>query len=73
MIILLVLVGFQITSLLPSENKPLREDKLLNDINYSNTPTLLIPGWAGNKWTYNRMIDTYQDENVAQKNNDNPC
>lgn len=36
-------------------------------INYSGTPTLLIPGWGGNSWTYQKLIQTTQAHNVAQK------
>lgn len=35
-------------------------------VNYSSTPTLLIPGWGGNGWTYSKFIKLVQKENVAQ-------
>lgn len=36
-------------------------------IEYSTTPTLLIPGWGGSTITYNKMIKYYQQKNIAQK------
>ena len=36
-------------------------------VRYQSTPTLLIPGWGGNTWTYQKLISTAQERNVAQK------
>lgn len=36
-------------------------------VRYQSTPTLLIPGWDGNTWTYQKLINTAQKRNVAQK------
>ena len=36
-------------------------------VRYQSTPTLLIPGWGGNTWTYQKLINTAQEKNVAQK------
>ncbi|EEU30845.1 hypothetical protein HMPREF0501_00250 [Limosilactobacillus coleohominis 101-4-CHN] len=36
-------------------------------VRYQSTPTLLIPGWGGNTWTYQKLINTAQKRNVAQK------
>lgn len=36
-------------------------------VHYSSTPTLLVPGWGGNSWTYQKLIQTTQQQNVAQK------
>lgn len=38
-----------------------------SQVHYTSTPTLLIPGWGGNTWTYQKFIRTAQNENVAQK------
>lgn len=35
-------------------------------VSYSSTPTLLIPGWGGNTWTYGGMIRYFQAHNVAE-------
>lgn len=35
-------------------------------VNYSSTPTLLIPGWVGNSWTYSKFISQVQKQNIAQ-------
>ncbi|QLL69971.1 alpha/beta hydrolase [Lactobacillus sp. 3B(2020)] len=35
-------------------------------VHYSSTPTLLIPGWGGNSWTYQKLIQQTARQNVAQ-------
>lgn len=34
---------------------------------YSTTPTLLIPGWGGGTWSTDKMIQTFQRKQIAQK------
>lgn len=36
-------------------------------VHYSNVPTLVIPGWGGNSWTYQALINRAQQNNVAHK------
>ncbi|WP_251546656.1 alpha/beta hydrolase [Limosilactobacillus caecicola] len=36
-------------------------------VRYQSTPTLVIPGWGGNSWTYQKLIQTAQQQNVAEK------
>ena len=36
-------------------------------VQYSQTPTLLIPGWGGNSWTYQKLIKRTQQKQIAQK------
>lgn len=47
--------------------KPIELSAAPRTIRYSRVPTLLIPGWGGNTITYNRLINHYQDQNIAQK------
>lgn len=35
-------------------------------VRYTATPTILIPGWGGNTWTYGGMIRYFQAHNIAQ-------
>ncbi|HJA73469.1 MAG TPA: alpha/beta hydrolase [Candidatus Limosilactobacillus faecipullorum] len=48
--------GSQMTTINPNQSK----------FNYSNTPTLLIPGWGGNSWTYQKLIQQTAKQNIAQ-------
>ena len=64
---ILLAIGTQLVLLIPSPQKVLRENDLRQDIHYSNIPTLLINGYGGSNYTYNKMITYYQDQNIAQK------
>ena len=62
-VIIVALVGIQLYLL---RGTPCKAITATNpSIRYSNTPTLLIPGWGGNTWTYTKLINYYQDHNVA--------
>lgn len=68
-ILVIVILGLlvQIILLIPSPQKNLRMDHLRKDIHYSNVPTILINGYGGSNYTYNKMIKYYEKENIAQK------
>lgn len=36
-------------------------------VRYSSVPTLVIPGWGGNSWTYQKLIRQVQQKNIAHK------
>lgn len=65
--IIVIALVVQMILLVPSPQKALRQDQLRNDIHYQNVPTLLINGFGGSNYTYNKMINYYQKENIAQK------
>lgn len=65
--LLLVLMVTQVFLLRGTAGQTLNTHAYRDDIHYSRVPTLLIPGWGGNTVTYNRLIRTYQRQNVAQK------
>ena len=56
-----------IMALRGTPGEALRTKQLRSDIAYSDVPTLLVPGWGGNGWTYSKLIKYYQKENIAQK------
>ncbi len=65
---LVVLGGcVQLYLLRGTTGRPLRERDLRADTKYSSTPTILIPGWGGSTVTYDKMINYYQDQHLAQK------
>lgn len=37
------------------------------EMQYTKIPTLLVPGWGGNTITYNKLINYYQNQHIAQK------
>lgn len=45
--------------------EPLRAHR--QDVTYSQTPTLMIPGWAGNAWTFNRFLQWLSRTGYAHK------
>lgn len=65
--IIIIALIVQLILLIPSPQKALRKDRLRNDIQYHDVPTLLINGFGGSNYTYNKMINYYQKENIAQK------
>lgn len=65
--ILVIALGVQLILLIPSPQKALRTNDLRNDIKYTDTPTILIPGYGGSNYTYNKLITYYEKENFAQK------
>ncbi|HIX35883.1 MAG TPA: alpha/beta hydrolase [Candidatus Limosilactobacillus merdigallinarum] len=64
-IVVLVLLALQVYLLKGVRGKAIPADR--QDVHYSSTPTLLIPGWGGNSWTYQRLIHRAQKEDIAQK------
>lgn len=67
-IFLIVLgLGLQLFFLRGTKGQALRPNELRSNIAYNDVPTLLIPGWGGNGWTYSKLIKHYQAENIAQK------
>lgn len=65
--IIIIALFIQMILLIPSPQRALRKDQLRSDIHYQNVPTLLINGFGGSNYTYNKMINYYQKENIAQK------
>lgn len=64
-VLVLVLIALQLYLLKGTQSKRIPAKR--TDVHYSSTPTLLIPGWGGNSWTYQRLIHRAQNEDVAQK------
>lgn len=68
LVILLVIgAGVQLFLLRGTPGKALQASDYRSDTIYRSTPTILIPGWGGNTITYNKLINYYQDEHLAQK------
>lgn len=65
--IVIIAILVQGILLIPSPQKDLRMNQLRKDITYSDVPTLLINGYGGSNYTYNKMINYYQKQNIAQK------
>lgn len=65
-IVILALV-VQMILLVPSPQRALRMEHRRKDIEYQDIPTILINGFGGSNYTYNKMINYYQKENIAQK------
>ena len=65
--IVVIALIVQLILLIPSPQKELRTNHLRKDIQYQNVPTLLICGFGGSNYTYNKLINYYQKENIAQK------
>ncbi|KRL96368.1 alpha/beta hydrolase [Limosilactobacillus equigenerosi] len=63
-ILILVLAVAQVVLLQGTAMQPIQATN--RQVKYSHTPTLLIPGWGGNSWTYHKLIADYQADNVAQ-------
>lgn len=63
--ILILVVQFVV--LLPIPGQRLTRNDLRSDVRYSDTPTIMVPGWGGNSTTYKKMIHYYQDHHYAQK------
>ncbi|WP_295730592.1 alpha/beta hydrolase [uncultured Limosilactobacillus sp.] len=66
-IIIIILIGgaVQLYLLRGSRSSPIEQTN--PRVEYRSTPTLLIPGWGGNSWTYQKLIQTAQQKNIAQK------
>lgn len=60
----LIVVLYQINQVSVSPQKLLTRR---SDLDYTNIPTLLVPGWLGSGRSYNAMIATFQKHNVATK------
>lgn len=65
-LLILVLI-IQFIVLLPLPNHSLRTSNERSTIRYSETPTVMIPGWGGNTTTYRRMTRYFEKHNYAQK------
>ncbi|WP_373842261.1 alpha/beta hydrolase [Limosilactobacillus sp.] len=63
----LILALTQLFLLRGTPGQKLKSNTYQSNLNYSRVPTLLIPGWGGNTITYNKLIQTYQQQNIAQK------
>lgn len=66
-IIGIVLIGIAVQLFLLRGTKEQSINTNNDYVQYSSTPTLLIPGWGGNSWTYQKLIQTAQKQDVAQK------
>lgn len=66
-ILILILIGGAVQLYLLRGSKEQSIQTNNPQVRYQSTPTLLIPGWGGNTWTYQKLIHTAQDKNVAQK------
>ncbi|WP_057741181.1 alpha/beta hydrolase [Limosilactobacillus secaliphilus] len=64
-VIVLILLALQLYLLKGAQSHTIPAKR--TNVNYSATPTLLIPGWGGNSWTYQRLIHRAQKGDVAQK------
>ena len=67
LLVLVVLLLVQLYFLKGTRGEALRDDSLKTNITYQDVPTLLVPGWGGNAWTYSKFIKEAQQENIAQK------
>lgn len=65
--LLVIVAGTQLYLLRGTPGRVLKTTDQRQDINYTTTPTILIPGWGGNTITYNRLINYYQNRHWAQK------
>lgn len=65
--LLLLALLVQLWMLHGSHSKPLTSQTASSQIQRSTTPTLLIPGWGGGTWTYDKLIRTYQTQHQAGK------
>lgn len=65
--LLVVGVCIQLYLLRGTAGRPLTASEYRHDYNYRSTPTILIPGWGGNTITYNKLINYYQNQHLAQK------
>ncbi len=66
-ILLILVLIIQFIVLLPLPNHSLRASDYRSTIRYSETPTVMIPGWGGNTTTYRRMTRYFESHNYAQK------
>lgn len=66
-ILLILVLVIQFIVLLPLPNHSLRTSNERSTIRYSETPTVMIPGWGGNTTTYRRMTRYFEKHNYAQK------
>lgn len=66
-ILLILVLIIQFIVLLPLPNHSLRASDYRSTIRYSETPTVMIPGWGGNTTTYRRMTRYSESHNYAQK------
>lgn len=65
--ILLALCAVQGYLLRGTPGVQLKNSQLNSNYQHSSTPTILIPGWAGNTITYNKLIKSYQEKRIARK------
>lgn len=65
-LVLLALV-VQFTLLLPIRGSVLHRDEERQSVSYSNTPTIMVPGWGGNTTTYKKMVHCFQANHYGQK------
>lgn len=66
-ILILILIGGAVQLYLLRGSKEQSIRTYNSQVRYQSTPTLLIPGWGGNTWTYQKLINTAQKRNIAQK------
>ena len=66
-ILIMILIGGAVQLYLLRGSKEQSIQTNNPQVRYQSTPTLLIPGWGGNTWTYQKLINTAQKRNVAQK------
>lgn len=66
-IVVIVLVGgaVQLYLLRGSKASPIQPSN--PRVEYRSTPTLLIPGWGGNSWTYQKLIQTAQQKRLPKR------
>lgn len=64
---LLIILTIQFIVLLPLPNHSLSSRQQRADVQYTQTPTIMIPGWGGNSTTYRKMVSYYQSHHYAQK------
>lgn len=63
----IVLMAAQFIVLRPLPNHHINSTDQQANVCYTRTPTILIPGWGGNSTTYHKLVQTYQQKQIAQK------
>lgn len=63
----IMLMAIQFIVLRPLPCHPISSSEQQNNVRYTNVPTILVPGWGGNSTTYHRLVQTYQQRQIAQK------
>lgn len=66
-IIIIVLIALVIQFLMLRGTHEQRISYSNSRVHYSNVPTMVIPGWGGSSWAFQKLILKMQRQNIAQK------